>query len=209
MYSTFVNLGDYPYDPIERGEMEVPTRESSISTQYTFSKWIGDFTTPVGVNRDFYAEYAETPMVYNVEWFDGNKLLYKTTCEYGSAALYDGPILGITHDNTRTTIFKGWDKSTNFVSSDLKVYAEYETAIYGNYPIETTDWNAAQLYDVVQRNTFINYFADEEGLPNGNRIRINLGKQLNGAQSLITEPMVFDGTNQYDTGVKLLETDRN
>ena len=96
--------------------------------------------------------------------------------------------------------------------------AQWETSTIYNYQLNTLDWKASDIYDAIHRSTPENNlitqkFADEEGNPNGNRIRMKLGKELDDStlikQSLIAEPMKFDGTNQYDTGFKLLETDRD
>lgn len=91
LYETFVTLGDYPIDPVAEGLIETPTREATISTEYTYKGWKGDFDTPVVTSRTFVAEYTETTRTYTVSWWkdriDGVKI-GTGEYEYGSEAVF-------------------------------------------------------------------------------------------------------------------------
>ena len=51
-----------------------PTRTSTAQYDYNFSKWNGDFNTPMTTTREFYAVYTSTVRKYNVYFYNDDKL---------------------------------------------------------------------------------------------------------------------------------------
>ena len=223
LYETYVTIGELPIDPVEQNLIPTPTRESSISTNYTFSGWDGDFNSVITSSRTFIAKYDEQLRLYTVTWWkDESKLekLHTVSCPYGHEAVfndlttlapYKDPIAG----KNSYIIFTGWDKSTGCVKGDIDVFAQWDNGYveWDSYPEEKREWTAAQLYTVAQRNTILDFFAEEDGSPNGDRIQIQLGRSFNytnlTSKKLINEPMKFDGTNYFDTEYKLFEEDKD
>ena len=161
-------------------------------------------------------------MTYTVKWWkdriNGTEL-HSVEVVYGADAVYvdSTNALAPQFETAKNSykLFKGWDKSTSFVQSNLDVIAQWESgyAEQDNYPEQGEDWTAAQLYTVAKRKQLINFFS-EDGLPNGDRIKVKLGRELTNLniekQVIIDTPMTFDGISDlYDTGINLLEEDRD
>ena len=222
LYVTSVTLGNLPIDPVAEGLIKTPIRASTNSTKYTFSGWEGDFTSPMIGPRTFIAKYDEEPMTYVVRWWIdrvGGTKLKEQVYNYGDEGVYidSENKLAPQYDSVFSSykLFKGWDKSTGYIKEDLDVIAQWESgyAEGNNYPEEKREWTAAQLYTVAQKNTILDFFAEEDGSPNGDRIQIQLGRSFNytnlTSKKLINEPMKFDGTNYFDTEYKLFEEDKD
>ena len=225
LYEAYVTLGELPVDPVAEGLIETPTRDSTISTVYTYKGWIGDFVTPVTGPRSFKVEYSEAPMTYKVTWWkdriNGIKL-HSAEYEYGQEAIFidTNNELAPQADTIRASynLFTGWDKSTGFIKENLDVIAQWSNGYVeqDNYPEDRKEWTAAQLYTVAQRGHITNYFGETDAgmiVPNGDRIAIPLGRNFNysnlSSTKVITEPMVFNGDSYYDTGIALMNEDKD
>lgn len=133
LHTDYITLGEFPSDPVQSGKIPTPTRDSSISTVYTFSGWDGNFTDPMAAPRSFIAKYAESPMRYKVTWWK-NRVngvqLASGEYDYGAEAIYDGLESALAPEYNQAmlsyNIFKGWDKSTSYVTGNTDVVAQWD-----------------------------------------------------------------------------------
>ena len=108
-----------------------PTKESSVSTDYTFDHWEG-FTEGMTVTGDqtFEAEFSETPRKYEISFvnYDGTPLL-KTEVAYGETPVYTGDTPVKPADAHYSYTFKGWDKTLVAVTEDATYTAEFDQTV--------------------------------------------------------------------------------
>lgn len=178
----------------------------------------------MATTRSFTAKYKEDPMTYRVTWWKNrvNGVQLATgQYSYGSEAIYTGSEDSLAPEYNQAmlsyNLFSGWDKSTAFVTGDTDVVAKWETGYTPGveYPEDIREWSAAQFYTVAQKNEMFKYFAENEysDVSNNDRVRIPMGYEINYSNietiKVIEEPMVFDGTKFHDTGIKLMEEDKD
>ena len=116
-----------------------PTRESSLTTVYTFDGWAltaggsvdASALENVTSDRDVYAHYAESTRYYRVRFFNGSVLADTQYVAYGGAAEYhdsDGGHIphwngsGSAYDYT----FTGWLPTVTYITENTDTYAQYE-----------------------------------------------------------------------------------
>ena len=157
-------------------DYENPTKVSTAQYDYHFSKWDGDFETPMAASRDFYAVYYNTIRKYNVYFYNDSELIYTSeNISYGSNTSYVGktPVkLGV--DNSEEYVFKGWSPSPENIVGETHCYAMFkftgylfgklgktEDEDYGYGNVDNPNWDAINAYwDVVS--------TDVEAYENGN-----------------------------------------
>ncbi len=101
-----------------------PTRESTVSHDFTFSGWSEDFSS-VTKDMDIVAQYTETLRKYTVifSFVDADGVTEKTETQqvdYGTAAT--APTLPVRSDGYG---LRKWDKDFSNITGDLTVKAEY------------------------------------------------------------------------------------
>ena len=163
--TTLVDQGSTPPDdPVGKGIITaLPTRDPDDQYQYTFSTWDG-ISDIVYADTTVTAVYSTELRTYTVKWYlhrgDMTPLCTKTV-QYGSEAIYESPVNGFGNETYPITeiyevtnnvyrLFKGWDKSTGSVKSDLSVYAQFDECYY---PADTKDlrnFSAAEVFAVSQ-----------------------------------------------------------
>ncbi len=112
-----------------------PTRESTVSHDYTFSGWSENFSS-VTKDMEIYAQYKETLRKYTVvfSYIDADGKTVKTESqqvEYGTAAT--APKLPLRADGQA---LRKWDKDFSNITGDITVTAEYfddNAYIKGNF----------------------------------------------------------------------------
>ncbi len=108
-----------------------PTKESSVSTDYTFDKWEG-FTEGMKVTGDqtFEAKFTETPREYEISFlnYDGT-LLLKTKVAYGETPIYSGDTPVKAGDAQYSYKFSGWDSELIPVTGDTTYTAEFDQTV--------------------------------------------------------------------------------
>ena len=109
-----------------------PTRESTAQYDFHFSKWDGDFETPMMAAREFYATYRNTIRKYNVYFYNENELLYTVeNVPYGGSTSYIGPTpikLGV--EDPDEYVFKGWLPLPTEITGETKCYALFKFTGY-------------------------------------------------------------------------------
>ena len=138
-----------------------PTKKSTAQYDYHFSKWDGDFETPMTAARDFYATYYSTIRRYNVYFYNDTELLYTVeNVPYGSSTSYIGatPVkLGV--ENPDEYVFKGWMPLPESITGETKCYALFkftgylfgklgkvEGEDYGYGTVDNPNWDAINSY---------------------------------------------------------------
>jgi len=113
-----------------------PTKDSTVSTVYTFAGWDKEIK-PVEGNVTYTATYTEEVRTYKVTFVDYNDKVLKEaqTVEYNKAAT--APV-NPTRENWT---FTGWDKAFDHVQSDLTVKATYKANQIGIKVVEKPNVN--------------------------------------------------------------------
>lgn len=109
-----------------------PTRESTAQYDFHFSKWDGDFNTPMTAAREFHATYSNTLRRYNIYFYNDAELLYTVeNVQYGSSASYAGATptkLGV--ENPEDYVFKGWSPLPENITGETYCYALFKFTGY-------------------------------------------------------------------------------
>lgn len=205
LHQTYVDRGMSAVDPVVAGLIPTPTRESTVSTVYTYAGWDRAFNSviePITVT----AQYSETPRQYTVRWFSQVGVVDETqVVDYGTEAIYSKGIP--THSTEEEEflvyyLFDKWDKSTGFVDRDIDVNAIW---IQGDLPPTGTDisaMNPAQIYAVIRNNKASEYFTLKD------RVAIEMGyrpEYTNIPFVDVANEQYFDGATYIDTGIQLFK----
>lgn len=117
---------DTCHDPVTKGYISAPTKESTAQYEYAFSGWslIDDNTvdssalTNVTENRTVYAVMKESLRYYTITFYDGETLLKTEQIAYGGSSTYT-----TTKDNY---VFTGWNPEPTNITGDMTCYAQFE-----------------------------------------------------------------------------------
>jgi hypothetical protein len=149
-----------------------PTRVSTAQYDYHFSRWDGDFDTPMIAAREFYAVYTSTIRRYNVYFYNGDTLLQtKENIQYGSSTSYTGstPVkTGV--ENPDEYVFKGWLPVPENITGETYCYALFKFTgylfgklgktdgeDYGYGTIDNPNWNTINAYWVTIASDVTSY----------------------------------------------------
>ncbi|MCH5184382.1 MAG: hypothetical protein J1E00_09430, partial [Oscillospiraceae bacterium] len=116
-------------------------KESSVSTDYTFVKWVMSGPDAKG-NITYTAEYTESTRKYKITWvLDNGEDPVIIEVEYGKLPVY--PNADPTKEATihETYEFKGWDKEIVKVDGDATYTAKYEVTKIPHTAIWINDGN--------------------------------------------------------------------
>lgn len=224
----YVVVGEGAVDPITREEnpIDTPIRPTTPSTIYTYSGWDTDFSRVV-TSMTVKATYSETIREYTVEWYNGTTLLESQTALYGSSVAYSGeePTDTSLEQYQIYRLFDGWDKCTTFVKDHMKVNARFAEGYAPKAGKKTlAEMTPVELYSCVRSGVLASNgglnadpsSADYYGLiTSGDEFDITLGQDVDydNVESVeivpVGSPMVFDGTNYYNTGIKLFDEDKS
>ena len=89
----YVDKGTKAVDPITREDnpISTPTKESTVSTDYTFAGWDKTLVDAFD-DQVITATYSETTRNYTVKYVSNGNILQETSAPYGSNVLYEGDI---------------------------------------------------------------------------------------------------------------------
>lgn len=138
LYVTFMNgatelisypviVGDTVKEPVAAGLIDTPTKEQTVSIQYTFSGWSltdggsadSSALTDVTEDRTVYVAFAASARLYTVNFYDGETLLQTSQVGYGSEA---------TPPDTfkEGYNFVAWEPSDLTITGDTDFYGTWE-----------------------------------------------------------------------------------
>ena len=209
----YILRGEAAVDPVATGLISVPTRESTVSTDYTYAGWDSTFDR-ITSDTTVYATYSEVTREYTIRWYNGTQLLKETTALYGTGVEYDGetPTNTSLDDNAIYHLFDGWDNNTSFVDGDIVATAKFTQAVS---PTDKTlaEMNPTELYALIKDGILDPTGMNNTIIASGDEFDLVMGKDYDfdnvEAVELINldNPMIFDGTNYLNTGIKLFEED--
>ena len=204
LYETYVDRGSTPVDPVTAGLIQTPTKASDAQYTYTYTGW-DDAESPVLAARTITAQYSETIRTYTVQWLSRVGLVLETqTVQYGEEAVYSGSIPTNTEEEASYTynLFAGWDKSTGCITGDTTVYAVWERAELPAVGKDSSLMTRAEIFAVAQAGLASTYFEDKDYFD----MMMGWDFDFNNVESrTILEDRFFDGTQHYDTNIKLFD----
>lgn len=213
----YVDKGTKAVDPLTREDNPIPTptKESTVSTDYTFAGW-DKALVDAFEDQVITATYSETTRNYTIQYVSNNTVLQETSAPYGSSVLYEGEIPTYTAEESayKYYLFSGWDQG-GYVNGDKTINAVYDSCEYKEgYFVgkEIADMRPVELYMMTKLGlagiiTLTDYVSAKDALT------IQLGNDFSYSdieeQVLISDKTVFNGSNYVDTGVALLSEDRD
>ena len=206
LYTAYVDRGSAPPDPVAEGWISTPTAESTAQFDFTYNGW-DDIESVMLSPRTIKVVYTEISREYTVTWYSRPGLsLGSKKVPYGAEAVYDGETpTNLSEENIYVyNVFSGWDKSTGYIEEDTDVYAIWDRAELPPVSKELKDMSCAEVYAVCSVGSAEKYFADKD------HINIQLGHDFdftNVESRLLLENRFFDGSQFYDTDIKLFDTD--
>ena len=208
----YVDKGEKPVDPLKRTDNPIPTptKESTISTDFTFKSWDSALTT-VFANQKYTATYSESLRKYTVRYLSRGNVLESYTGEYGTYVEYTGEIPTYVAEESayKYYLFTGWDQS-GLITGDKDINAVYDTCEYSlDYfkDKKLSDLRPVEIYAMIQLGLESQYISlkDTVKLQFGSDYDYNDVTQ----KVLISEQIVFNGETYVDTEVPLFDEDRD
>ena len=214
----YIIEGEKPVDPTTRetNPIEIPTMESSVSTDFTFAGWDSDFVAAFE-NAVITAVYTESTREYTIQYMANGNILQTTKAPYGSTVWYEGEIPTYTAEEAayRYYLFDGWDKS-GYVNGDKTVNAVYDTCKYTAGYFDDTDLSQlrpVEIYAMIKLADAGIGFDIANYVDLKDSISVTFGNDINyedvEEKVLIEEPVVFSGSNQIDTETLLFDEDKD
>ena len=213
LYSTYVDRGATPPDPVQTGAIDEPTMAQDEKYTYTYSGW-DDITSIMLTARTITATYLTTPRTYRVTWYSrAGAPLGTVLANYGDEVVYSGfktvPYSLPTNTSEEGAyiynLFKGWDKSTGFIKGDTNVYAIWDRASLPELGTkDLSEMSMAEIYGISQARLADSYFEDKDSF------ELKLGHDFdftNVESEVLLENRFFDGMSYVDTDVKLFDAD--
>lgn len=213
----YVDAETLPKDPVTResNPIAIPTKQSTISTNYTYNGWDTEFT-PVWADQIIKATYVESTREYTVQYVSNNNVLQTSTAPYGSIVEYEGELPTYTSGETsrKYHLFDGWDKS-GYVNGDKTINALFDSCQYADKYFEGKDLSTlrpVEIYMMIKLSAS-GLISLTDYVESKDSISVQLGNDLSyedvEEQVLISEKTVFNGANYIDTGINLLSEDRD
>ena len=126
LYKRPVADGDDCADPVIRGLIEEPEKESTAQYNYTHVGWSaspngaldGNILKAVTADKTVYANFAAVIRYYTVNFYDGETLLKTESIAYGGSSSY-------TYEKDNH-VFNGWNPAPTNITGDMDCYGEWE-----------------------------------------------------------------------------------
>lgn len=151
LYKRPVADGDDCADPVERGLISAPTKESTVQYDYSFVGWA---TTPNGAldetalnavaeDKTVYAAFASALRYYTITYYDedGTTVLKTESLAYGSMPSYT-PVKG-------GYVFDGWQTELTPVEGDASYIATWSNSIASGTFTSGAEWALTPDYKLV------------------------------------------------------------
>lgn len=127
LYRKPVAVGDDCVDVLSKGLISKPTKESTVSTVYTYSGWAltdggeadSSALSAVEKDRTVYAAFTASARKYTVNFYDGETLLQSMQVAYGST-----PTIAMPEKDGYS--FTEWQPAITSVTTDANYYAQWE-----------------------------------------------------------------------------------
>ena len=215
----YVDKGEDAIDPATRENNPIsPTIKSTISHDYTFSKWDVSLKS-IFSDRTITAVYTESLRKYQIKYVSKGTVMegYPKEGYYGDNIIYTGKTPTYTGEESgyKYYLFNRWDKS-GFLTGDFDengvktvnaIYDsfEYRDNAFANKELE--DMSPVEIYAMNQLGLAKDVITDKDAYT------FSLGNDFNyddvESEEIISEKMSFDGTNYYDTNIQLFDIDKD
>ena len=210
----YVDKGGNAADPLTREDnpIDAPTKQSSVSTDFTFKAWDLPLTG-IFSDRTITATYSESTRCYTIKYVSRGVTLQESTGLYGENVEYIGAIPTYTLEENayKFYLFNRWDKS-GFIDGDKTVNAVFDSFTYTPAAFEgkdIKDMSAVEIY-ALTRLGIDNTTADVQ---EGDEYSFNMGYDVDyddiDSEVIISEKTEFTGKNYVDTGIKLFDVDKD
>ena len=206
LFEEWVDRGEKPFDPIETGDIPIPTKESTPQYDFTFTNW-DDLDSLALENRTITAQYSETIRQYTVTWYARKGVMLESVvANFGDEVVYSGELPTNTSEESSYVynVFAGWDNSTGFIRENTDVYAIWDRAELPPVGKELKDMSCAEIYGVCAAEKASEYFEDKDYFD------IQFGQDFtfsNIESKVILENKFFNGDEYFDTDIKLFDAD--
>ncbi len=208
----YVDKGSKAVNPITREDNPIPTptKESTVSTDYTFNGWDKELVTAFD-NQVITATYSESTRSYTIKYVSKGVVLQEDVSNYGTTVLYKGEIPTYTLEESayKYYLFDGWDKG-GYVNGNKIINAVFDSCEYTSSYFDGKDLSSmrpVEIYMMTKMGVASNYIESKD------KLTIELGSDFSFSdveeRVLIAEKTVFNGTNYVDTGINLLSEDRD
>jgi len=210
LWTEYVDRGEDAVEPVANGDIETPVKPETEAAKFTFTGWSGGSLTSITAPLNLTATFSSTPQQYTVRFFNNGSLIPNTsqTVNYGASVTYGGDIPEKTIEEGQYiyNVFKGWDKSTGFIRTNLDVNAVYQRKELPQAGTSTHGMTAAEFYGLVQSGNTSRLSAKD-------RTKIRLGfvpdyLNANGSAPIYTDicdKRKLNGSDCIDTGIQPLK----
>lgn len=208
----YVDKGAKPVDPTKREEnpISTPIKESTVQYDYTFAGWDTELTA-IFSNTTITATYTESVRQYTVKYVSKGTTVQTTTAEYGTFVYYEGDIPSYVAEESayKYYLFTGWDRS-GFVDGDKIINAVYDSCEYTSGYFngkELSTMKPVEIYALTKLGL------ESEVVESMDSFSFDMGSDFDyddiESTVLISSTTNFTGSNYIDTGISVIETDRN
>ncbi len=226
----YVNEGKCAVDPLTRADnpMPIPTKESTVSTDYTFAGWDrNDLDTyqifaALTVTATFSESIREYTIRYVSKSASGTVVKHEAVGKYGENIPYDFDAYGIptyTYEENAYNfyLFNRWDKS-GFIDGDKTVTAIFDSFKYTGASSfagkNIGDLRPVEIYALSKLTESGKSLADfGMSVEIADAFSFTMGYDIDfddiESNVVISEKTTFNGTNYLDTGIKLFDEDKD
>ena len=215
----YVDKGEDAIDPTTRENNPLsPTISSTISHDFTFSKWDSSLTG-VFSDRTIKAVYTESLRKYKIKYVSKGTVMegYPKEGYYGDNIVYTGKTPTYTGEESgyKYHLFNRWDKS-GFLTGDFDengvktvnaIYDEFKYTDNAFVGKDLKDLSPVEIYAMNKLGLYRNVVTDKDAFS------FNLGHDFDyddvESEVIISETKTFDGTNYLDTGIQLFDIDKD
>ena len=207
----YVDKGGDAVDPATRVDNPiVPTKESSVQYDYTFTGWDGNLTK-IFSDRTITATYSESLRSYTIKYVSKGTVMQSSTGLYGENVPYTGitPTYTLEESGYVYYLFNRWDKS-GFIDGEKTVNAIFDRFEYTESSFsgkELADLSPVEIYAMNKLGLAESIITDKDPYT------IVIGNDIDyddiESKLLISEKTYFGGSNYVDTGIQLLDEDRD
>lgn len=208
----YIDKGSKPVDPLtrENNPISTPTKESTVSTDFTFAGWDSNFVN-VFANQIITATYSESLRKYTIKYVSRNTVLQEYTENYGSTVFYSGDIPVYTAEESayKYYLFDRWDQS-GYVNGDKTINAIYDSCEYTSGYFDGKELSTLRPVEIY---AMIKLGIESQHVDYKDSISFELGNDYSfddiEEHTVIAERTDFIGNSYVDTGIAPFSEDRS
>lgn len=207
----YVDKGEDAIDPTTRENNPiVPTIESTIQYDFTFSHWDSSLTD-VFTERVITAVYTESLRRYTIKYVSKGITMQESTGLYGENIPYVGvnPTYTAEESGYVYHLFNRWDKS-GFIDGEKTVNAIFDRFEYSANSFdgkELADLSPVEIYAMNKLGLAESVITDKD--PYSFTIGNDVEYDDIESELLISKKTHFNGSNYVDTGIQLFDEDKD